>query len=127
MHNEIERIVRNIHFKKNKENIREFISEELERLGYNWKYKGTNYLLEAIIYIYKNNNLDLLDNLEKNVYKYISCRYNKSINNVKTNIIKATNYIDKGKWYIEKPTPKTVISNILNKLIIKFNTISTIL
>jgi len=63
----------------------------LEKLGYNWKYKGTNYLLEAIIYIYKNNNLDLLDNLEKNVYKYISCRYNKSINNVKTNIIKATN------------------------------------
>ena len=94
------------------------ISNELEKIGYNWKYKGTHYILEAIIYIYQSNNMDLLDNLEKNVYKYISYHYNKSVNNIKTNIIKATNYIDKDKQYIENPTPKLVISDILNKLII---------
>lgn len=118
LHRKIEEIIRNIYISNNKGNIRAFISNELEKIGYNWKYKGTHYILEAIIYIYQSNNMDLLDNLEKNVYKYISYHYNKSVNNIKTNIIKATNYIDKDKQYIENPTPKLVISDILNKLII---------
>lgn len=44
-----------------------------------------------------SNNLDLLDNLESNVYKYVSFKYNKSLNNIKTNIIKATMKINRNK------------------------------
>lgn len=44
-----------------------------------------------------SNNLDLLDNLESNVYKYVSSKYNKSLNNIKTNIIKATMKINRNK------------------------------
>ena len=70
-------------------------------------------MLETILYIYQNNNMDLLDNLERNVYKYISYRNGKKINNVKTNIIKATNAIKNG----DNLTPKFVVSNILTKII----------
>ena len=65
LHRKIEEIIRNIYISNNKGNIRAFISNELEKIGYNWKYKGTHYILEAIIYIYQSNNMDLLDNLEK--------------------------------------------------------------
>ena len=102
-----------INYTKQEKQIKEFIISELSNIGYNWKYKGTLYMLETILYIYQNNNMDLLDNLERNVYKYISYRNGKKINNVKTNIIKATNAIKNG----DNLTPKFVVSNILTKII----------
>ena len=70
-------------------------------------------MFEKILYIYQNNNMDLLDNLEKNVYKYISYRNGKKINSIKTNIIKATSAIKNG----DNLTPKFVVSNILTRII----------
>lgn len=96
--------------------IKNFISSELLNMGDSIKYKGTQYILESIIYIYENNNLDLLDNLEQNVYKYISSKHNKSINNIKTNIIKATNEREKEKLSLYRLTPKLSIMTILNKI-----------
>lgn len=94
-------------------------------LGYNFKLKGTQYLLEAILYIYIRNNIELLENLEKNVYNHIAIKNNKNLLNIKTSIIKATNYVynyqDENKLYEYfsikiKITPKLVISTILNKI-----------
>lgn len=65
-----------------------------------------------------------MDNLEKYVYKVIAFQNKKSVYNIKTNITKACNlaylYQDKNiiKDYFSldlKPTPKTVISSIINK------------
>lgn len=101
-----------------KENIKEEISKELTKMGYNWKYKGTHYILESILYIYESNNMNLLDNLEKNVYQYVAFKNNKSVNNIKTNSIKCTNLLEWHKYFLEKPTPKLVISQILTKIVI---------
>lgn len=101
------------------------IIDQLLFIGYNFKYKGTKYILDAILYIYKKNNISLLDNLEKNVFPYLCTKYSKSLNNIKTNIIKATNYayLYQNKNFIKnyfkadiKPTPKVVISIILDKV-----------
>ena len=126
IYNEIKRIINELNYLNHAENIKQQITNELKFIGYDFKYKGTQYILEAIIDIISNNNLDLLDNLEKNVYKYIAYKHNKSINNIKTNIIKATNYIylyqnpEIIKTYFQldiKLTPKLVISTVLNKII----------
>ena len=102
------------------------VINEMNVIGYNFKYKGTQYLLECITYIINQNNMDLLDNLNKNVYEYVATKYNKSLSNIKTNIIKATEYVN---IYQDKDillnyfsisidiTPKFVISTILNKLL----------
>ena len=68
--------------------IRQKVLNELLLLGYNFKLKGTQYLLESIMYIYTKKEMNLLENLEKNVYKYISEKNNKSLLNIKTSIIK---------------------------------------
>lgn len=113
MYNRIKKIIHEIKYSANEKQIKEFVVSEMSNIGYNWKYKGTLYMLETILYIYQNNNMDLLDNLERNVYKYISYRNGKKINNVKTNIIKTTNAIKNG----DNLTPKFVVSNILTKII----------
>ena len=106
-------------------NIEQYIINELNLLGYDFKYKGIQYLLEAILYIYKNKKLKLLQNLEKNVYSYVATVNNTSILNVKTSIIRATNYMyiyqsdktkDKYFSFNYKPTPKTVITTIILKI-----------
>lgn len=114
--------------KKTKKDIKSYnvISKQLLLLGYNFKQKGSKYLCESIEYIYKSGKLELVDNLEKNVYKYIALKNNKTLINIKTNIIKATEYVynhqDKEFLYKyfsinNKITPKLVISTILNKMI----------
>ena len=100
---------------------------ELSNLGYNFKLKGTQYIVETIMYIYKKKNIDLLDNLEENVYKAIAIKNNKSLSNIKTNIIKSTKFVDtyqnKNILYKYfsldiKITTKLVISTILNKILL---------
>lgn len=54
--------------------------------------------------------MDLIENLESNVYKYIAYKYEKTILNIKTNIINSTRIVQRKNKYI---TPKFVISNIL--------------
>ncbi len=127
---ELENLYKNIQLiiKKSNENIRNkdissVFRNELTKLGFNFKYKGTIYMLEALMYIYRNN-IDLLDNLEKCVYKSIAFNKHKTEQNIKTNIVKATNlaylYQDK-QVFIDyfssdlKPTPKVILSTILMK------------
>ena len=113
----LENTVNNIDFLNEEHIIREKIINELMNLGYNFKYKGTHYIFDSILYIYMSNNLELLNNIEKNVYIYISNKYHKSINNIKTNIIKATKIMVSDNGLKENLTPKIVINNILIKLI----------
>lgn len=108
-----------------RDEYKEKITNQLSILGYNFKFKGTKYLLESILYIYEIDNEEAIENLEQNVYKYIAIKNNKTVTNIKTNIIKSTNYVYKFqnkeilyKYFSLniKITPKLVISTILNKL-----------
>ena len=121
IYNKILKSVNAINFSTFESSIKELVISRLTKIGYNWKYKGTLYILETIMYIYQHNNIDLLDNIEKNVYTYISYNHNKSINNIKTNIIKSTNSIRNNDYTTINLTPKFVISNILTEIINKYN------
>lgn len=114
---QIAQTIEEMQYYKIKENLNKDVLFYLSTLGYNFKRKGTMYIAEAILFIYKSNNLDLLDNLEKNVYKYVALKNKKSINNIKTNIIKATNLIPRNNFYQNDLTPKIIISDIVLKLI----------
>lgn len=105
------------------------ICEELKKIHYNFSYIGTKYLIETILLLYDNSNMESIK-LEKEIYPIISKKYKKTINNIKTNIINATDlmYYDcksnilKEYFRIcddEKPTPKIVILTILTNL--KYN------
>lgn len=121
IYNKIKQSIDEINYRDREEIIKKIIIKEITNMGYNWKYKGTNYLMEAIWFIYTSNNLDLVDNLEKNVYKYIAYKNNKNVNNIKTNIIKSTKrLIDSKQNTIDTVTPKQAINAILNKLLINF-------
>ena len=121
IYNKILKSVNAINFSTFESSIKELVISRLTKIGYNWKYKGTLYILETIMYIYQHNNIDLLDNIEKNVYTYISYKHNKSNNNIKTNIIKSTNSIRNNDYTTINLTPKFVISNILTEIINKYN------
>ncbi len=96
--------------------IKQKIRSELISIGYNIKYIGTHYIFEAIFIIYETGNWDMLDNLEKNVYSIMAKRHNKSINNIKTNITKATNLRKSKNTMQNSYTPKLIISTILYKI-----------
>lgn len=120
IYEKIGNIVNDIRYEINHKKVEESIFMEILDLGYKLKYKGTQYIIEAIKYIYVSNNFDLLDNLEQNVYKFISLKYKKSINNIKTNIIKATNKRENEKMKLYDLTPKQTIITILNKIRLNF-------
>lgn len=98
--------------------IMNFTIAQLQKYGYDFKLKGTIYLMETILYIYSNNNMNLLDNLEQNVYKYVAFKHKKTVLNVKTSITKATNLIQNSTMRI---TSKSVVSMILIEIFNKFN------
>lgn len=111
---------------KDEEIIRNKIINELQTIHYNFKYNGTQYLLDSIYQLYVTKNIDS-ENLSKNVYPVIAKKYNKSINNIHTNIKQATKFMyrdcngDVLKKYFcfyddIKPTEKEVIYTILNKI-----------
>ena len=110
----------------NEQLIRRVIKDELKYLGYNPKYYGTEYLIEAI-YILYTNGIDGDDNLKKVVYPIIAKKYNKTIQNIKCNIINSTNmmvyeceenklleYLGFFDYY--KPGPKKIIEAVLGNL-----------
>lgn len=62
-----------------------------------------------------NNSLNLMDNLEKNVYSFVAHKYHTSVDNIKTNIIKST------KFATQKTSdllPKDVITEIVSECIV---------
>lgn len=106
--------------------IREKIRTELEYIGYNLSYNGSRYLEETIFELYKNKE-SYFDNLSKDIYPIIAKKYDKSVNTIKCNIIRATDImyyecnIERLKSYFKfytdsKPKPKLVAFTILNKL-----------
>lgn len=101
------------------------INKELEYIGYNLSYIGTKYLSESIALIYNNYNFS--DNLNRTVYLILAKKYHKNVNNIKCNIMSATNNMfyecDENRlkkyfnfYTICKPKPKLVIYTVLNKL-----------
>lgn len=120
----INKVIESI-FLISKRDIAKQIDKHLSKLGYNFKLKGTKYLSSSILYIYNKKDMGALDNLEQNVYKQIAINNNKTINNVKTSITKATEFVytyqdrrilDDYFSISIKITPKLVISTILNKI-----------
>ena len=111
-----------------KRNIKAKIYEEVLSYGFNINHNGTRYIVEAIEMIYNSENKDyLISSIEKNVYYKIAEKYNRNPLTVKSNITKATNYVDnitlmknlrsKDKYYFrEKLTAKAVVSQVLLKL-----------
>lgn len=101
------------------------IINELQNIGYNLSHNGTHYLAETV-YLIATLNYDS-ENLTKNTYPKVSQIYKKSLNNIKSNIITATDAACKNidKKVLEKhlklssdikPTAKMVIYSILQKL-----------
>lgn len=123
----IQEYIKQIEFLKNGTTTRKEIVKELSYIGYNFKHKGTRYLLEAILYAYDYQGFSCADILEKSIYKYIAYKHKTSVNNVKTNIIRATELaytcqsekIINDYFNIEiKMRPKDVINKILTKIAI---------
>ncbi|MBR2587872.1 MAG: hypothetical protein IKD77_01550, partial [Bacilli bacterium] len=125
----INKNISNLEKQKRSSNYKEKVLDELLKLKYNIKHNGTKYIMETIMFIidnYKRSEM-LINNLEKDVYPLIAHRFEKSVGNIKNNIVKATNnmynecemdyLIDYfGYGYDKKPTPKIVIITIVNKV-----------
>ncbi len=102
------RAVNNIKYNQRYEHIKDKTILTLTKMGFNFKLKGTKYIIDSVMYVYEKNNLKLLDNLEKNIYVSIGRKYGKSAHNIKTNIVNSTNSTKNNDL-----TPKNVISKIL--------------
>jgi len=124
---EICKRIENENIEKNIDYLKDKVINELVSIGFCHTHQGTLYLAEAIIYMYKYDKKNQQKNIEKNVYKVIADKYNENIQKVKSNIIKATNYmymesnVDMIKKYFhfyedKKPTPKLVILTVLDKI-----------
>ncbi len=70
--------------------LKQLINIELKNLNYNFSYLGTRYLSDAIYEAYyRCKDFDI--NLNTDIYPILSKKYNKSINNIKSNIYYSTN------------------------------------
>ena len=109
----------------NLDNLKSKIIAELEQLHYNISHNGTRYLIDAILQVYLMG--EDKDNLNKDIYPIIAHKYNTTINNVKCDILKASNVSfyecenNKFQKYFNlvntyKPNTKTIIYTILNKI-----------
>lgn len=127
----VNELVRYKEKQKNRYQVKEAIKEELQELNYNFSHKGTVYLVDAIYLIYTKEIEDEL-NLKKNVYPILSKKYNRPIYSIKSDIVKATNFMDiacnknkKNEYFSfydnTKPTVKVVIYTILNNIHKKIN------
>ena len=105
--------------------IKDKIINELQNIGYNLSHCGTHYIAETVLLIATANYN--FENLSKNVYPKVSEIYNNSLNNIKTNIITATDAAYRNNdtraitKYLHipdniKPTAKMVINAILQKI-----------
>ena len=110
----------------NGKSLKKEIINELLELNYNLAHKGTIYLIDAIYIVYTQKMEDEL-NLKQNIYPILSQKYNKSIHCIKSDIVRATNYMDsncdlitKQQYFLfhdnAKPTVKVVIYAILNRI-----------
>ena len=124
---EIEKLVEEKVKEKELNSLKLRIINELTNLGYEISHKGTIYLIDIIYTSYEKG---IVENLTKEIYPVIAKKYNQSINNIKSNVIRATEAMyynceeKKFKEYfrffdIKKPTIKIVVSTIVSRLRLK--------
>ena len=112
--------------KIDEEFIRKKVIRILEKFNFDFKLIGTKYLLESILYSYMTKETYLFENLEKQIYPYVSKKYNDTPLNIKWAIIRSINNM-KARLNTcnlpnfslensEKITSKYIISEIVNKL-----------
>lgn len=112
--------------KVDEEFIRKRVRKILEKFNFDFKLIGTKYLLEAIVYSYFTRETYLFENLEKQIYPYVSQKYNVNPLNIKWAIIRSINNmkLKLDTSYLqtisldssEKITSKFIISEIVNRL-----------
>lgn len=133
----------NISFDNLQKNIKQYLSKTLTDsirekttailidLGFNFKHIGTKYIADAICYCTLNNFDCSLENMEKDIYPYLSKVNNIEIDKIKWSLARTVNLmylrhttksILKLEEYfcldhLQKPTPKLIISVISNKLL----------
>ena len=107
--------------------IQNIIIKELTIIGYDITHSGNRYLVEIINNIYDKNLVDCI-NLEKDIYPLLAKKYRKSPSAIKASIDYATTLMyfkcdaNRLMKYFNlsndkyKPTTKTVIYTILNKI-----------
>lgn len=124
--NQIESCIEN----RNVEFVRQEVVDILKYLKFDFKFLGTHYLLDCIVYSYLHRDSYEFENLEKKVYPYIATKNKTSAGNVKWAIIRSINnmylnhttqtfHIIEDYFCIsfpEKPTNKLIIGMIVNKL-----------
>lgn len=126
--NKLQNYEKQLNFSKIREELEQKVYSELIQLGYNPSHVGTHYLKDCILTIYEKGSSGYSQNLENFAYKKVAFSHNKSVNTVKSNIMKATTsmFLEADMSFLKnyfnfndirkKPTPKVVISTILNKL-----------
>ncbi len=106
--------------------IKNKIVQELKKIQYNFSYKGTEYLVDAIYVLYNLKNPKEC-NLGKEVYPIVAEHYNTVANNIKCNI---TNSTDKmfydcdekilraylKEFRFTKPGPKKIMEAVLKRI-----------
>lgn len=99
------------------------IVKELIEYEYDFANIGTILIVDIVEYICNNDNyIELLKNLEKNVYIHIAEKYNMNIKTLKSDIAKATNKMHETRCLKfpeeekSKKTTKTIINSIVNKI-----------
>lgn len=121
----IERICLDEFFNEN--SIRVKIKTELKHLRFNFGYDGTLYLEDAIMCAYKKQNEYKDINMKNDIYPFLSRKYKKSVNCIKTNITNAVNimYFECPEMILMeyfncltviKPTTKKLVITIVNKI-----------
>lgn len=119
-------VVQIMNDKYNEIEIKSKIEKELKKLEYNFSYKGTIYLVDAIYVLYNLGNLKDC-NLGEEVYPVVAEHFNTVANNIKCNI---TNSTDKMFYDCEekvlraylkefsftKPGPKKIMEAVLKRI-----------
>lgn len=123
---ERENVIQIMNENYNERKIKSKIEEELKKLEYNFSYKGTVYLVDAIYVLY-NLKKSGEYNLGEDVYPIVAEHYNTVANNIKCNI---TNSTDKMFYDCEekvlraylkeftftKPGPKKIMEAVLKRI-----------
>ncbi len=123
---ERENVVQIMNERYNERKLKNKIEEELKKLEYNFSYKGTVYLVDAIYVLY-NLKKSGEYNLGEDVYPIVAKHYNTVANNIKCNI---TNSTDKMFYDCEekvlraylkeftftKPGPKKIMEAVIKRL-----------
>lgn len=69
IYNTIKDNIKEIDYLSNKSLIEKKITNELLHIGYNFRHKGSHYILESILYAFEHKEFYYADNIEKkNIY-----------------------------------------------------------